>query len=198
MNNKGITLLEIIVAVGIFALIAGAIVQVFLVSWRNNAIVWEQLATQNEGRKVIQDFSKELREASDSSIGSYAIESASGTQIVFFSNIDSDAYKERIRYFVSSTILKKGIIKPSGSPLAYSSSTETVTDVAHDMANGTSSVFFYYDKNFTGSQTPLSSPIDVASIRVVRIILKLEEDPNLSPTPFYIESKVMIRNLKDN
>ncbi|MEK7680741.1 MAG: prepilin-type N-terminal cleavage/methylation domain-containing protein [Patescibacteria group bacterium] len=198
MNNKGITLLEIIVAVGIFALIAGAIVQVFLVSWRNNAIVWEQLATQNEGRKVIQDFSKELREASDSSIGSYAIESASGTQIVFFSNIDSDAYKERIRYFVSSTILKKGIIKPSGSPLAYSSSTETVIDVAHDMANGTSSVFFYYDKNFTGSQTPLSSPIDVASIRVVRIILKLEEDPNLSPTPFYIESKVMIRNLKDN
>ncbi len=191
-------MLEIIVAVGIFALIAGAIVQVFLVSWRNNAIVWEQLATQNEGRKVIQDFSKELREASDSSIGSYAIESASGTQIVFFSNIDSDAYKERIRYFVSSTILKKGIIKPSGSPLAYSSSTETVTDVAHDMANGTSSVFFYYDKNFTGSQTPLSSPIDVASIRVVRIILKLEEDPNLSPTPFYIESKVMIRNLKDN
>ena len=191
-------MLEIIVAVGIFALIAGAIVQVFLVSWRNNAIVWEQLATQNEGRKVIQDFSKELREASDSSIGSYAIESASGTQIVFFSNIDSDAYKERIRYFVSSTILKKGIIKPSGSPLAYSSSTETVIDVAHDMANGTSSVFFYYDKNFTGSQTPLSSPIDVASIRVVRIILKLEEDPNLSPTPFYIESKVMIRNLKDN
>ena len=198
LNNKGLTLLEVIVAIGIFSLIVGAIMQIFLFSWRNNAIVWEQLATQNEGRKVIQDFSNELREASASSIGSYPIESASGAAIVFFSNIDSDSLVERIRYFTSGTTLKKGVIKPASSPLAYITSTETITDVAHDVANGTSTIFSYYNENFSGAQSPLSSPVTIAQIRMVKISLRLEEDPNLSPVPFYIESKVAIRNLKNN
>ena len=198
LNNKGVIFIEVLVAVSISALITGAIVQLFLSSWKSNAIIWEQLATQNEGRKVIQDFGNELREASASSIGSYSIESASGTAIVFFSNIDSDSLVERIRYFLSGATLKKGVIKPTGSPLAYVSSTETFTDVANDVANGTTSIFYYYDGNFSGTQSPLSSPVTIAQIRMVKITLKLEEDPNLSPMPFYIESKVTIRNLKDN
>mgnify|MGYP001575345964 CR=1 FL=1 len=198
LDNKGAVFIEVLVAVSISALITGAIIQMFLFSWKNNAIVWEQLATQNEGRKVIQDFGNELREASASSIGSYSIESASGTAIVFYSNIDSDSLVERIRYFMSSTTLKRGVIKPTGSPLAYATSTETITDVAHDVANGTSSIFSYYDGNFSGAQSPLSSPVTIAQIRMVKISLRLEEDPNLSPVPFFIESKVTIRNLKDN
>lgn len=198
LNKKGIALIEVLVGISISALITGAIVQLFLFSWRNNAIVWEQLSTQNEGRKVVQDFGNELREASASSIGSYPIESASGTAIVFYSNIDSDSLVERIHYYLSGATLKKGITKPAGSPLAYVSSTETITNVAHNVANGTSTIFSYYDGNFSGTQSSLSSPVTVAQIRMVKISLRLEEDPNLSPVPFYIESKVAIRNLKDN
>ena len=199
LDNKGAAFIEVLVAVSISALITGAIVQIFLFSWRNNAIVWEQLATQNEGRKVIQDFGNELREAGASSIGSYPIESASGTAIVFYSNTDDDSLVERIRYFTEGSTLKKGVTKPAGSPLAYVTSTETITEVAHDVANGgSSSIFYYYDGNFSGTQSPLSSPVTVAQIRMVGITLRLEEDPNLSPVPFYVESKVAIRNLKDN
>jgi prepilin-type N-terminal cleavage/methylation domain-containing protein len=198
LNNKGFSLLEVIVSIGIFALLIGAVTQVFLSSWRGNAIIWEQLSTQNEGRKAVQDFGNELREATASSIGSYAIESATSTQIVFYSNIDSDSLVERIRYFVTSSTLKKGVIKPAGNPLAYNSSTESITIIANDVANGTTSVFSYYDGDFIGAGDPLSGAIDVTKIRVVKISLKLEEDPNLSPVPFYVESKAMIRNLKDN
>ena len=197
-DNRGVSLLEIIIAVGLFALLVGAIVEIFLFSWRGNAIIWEQLSTQNEGRKVVQDFSKELREATASSIGSYTIESASAQQIIFFSNIDDDSLKERIRYFLSGTTLKKGVTKPTSTPLAYTTSTEVITDIVHDVANGTTSIFYYYDSNFSGSQNALTEPINIAQIRMVKISLKLEENPNLSPVPFYIESKIMVRNLKDN
>lgn len=197
-DNRGVSLLEVIVAVGIFALLIGAVMEIFLFSWKGNAIIWEQLSTQNEGRKATQDFSNELREATASSIGAYAIESATGTQIVFYSNIDVDSLVERIRYFVASSTLKKGVIKPAGNPLTYNSGVESIIIIANDLANGTTSVFSYYDADFNGSGDPLSGAIDVTKIRVVKMSLKLEENPNLSPVPFYIEIKVMIRNLKDN
>jgi Tfp pilus assembly protein PilW len=196
-DNRGITLVEVLISIGIFAFLVVGISSLFLTSWKYNKIVWEQLKTQNEGRKVTRDFTNELRVASLSSIGAYPIESASSTEIVFYSNIDSDTLKERIRYFLSGRTLKKGVIKPTGSPMVYSSSNETITEIAHDLVTSTI-LLSYYDSDFSGAQAKLSSPVDVTQVRVVGISLTLEEDPNASPVPFYIESKVMLRNLKDN
>ncbi len=197
-NNRGFTLVEVLVALGIFIFLAGATVTLFLTSWRYNAIVWEQLKTQNEGRKATQDFVNELRTASASSIGAYPIEAAASTTITFYSNIDSDTLRERIRYFFSSRTLKRGVIKPTGNPLTYASSSEVVTDVAHDVANTSTNIFYYYDSNYSGAEAALASPVDITKIRVVKITLQLDEDPHLTPAPFFIESKASLRNLKDN
>ena len=196
-NNKGITLVELLVAMGIFVFLAGGIVSLYLTSRKYNDIVWEQLKTQNEGRKVMQDFTNELRIASQSSVGAYPVAGASSTEIIFYTNLDSDTLMERVRYFFSGRILKKGVIKPTGNPLTYNSASEVITEVAHDTVVSTSK-FLFYDSSFTGSENPLSSPISVTNIRMVGIQLTLEEDPNASPVPFFIESKVMLRNLKDN
>lgn len=196
-DRRGITLVEVLVTIGIFSFLTVGITSLFLTSWKYNKIVWEQLKTQNEGRKVTRDFVNELRIASLSSVGAYPIESASSTEIVFYGNIDSDTYKERIRYFLSGRTLKRGIIEPSGSPLTYNSANESIVELAHDLITSTPP-FSYYDSTYSGSGSVLSSPIDVTQIRVVGISLVLEEDPNASPVPFYIESKVMVRNLKDN
>jgi type II secretory pathway pseudopilin PulG len=197
LDRRGITLVEVLVSIGIFSFLIIGITALLLTSWKYNQIVWEQLKTQNEGRKVIRDFVNDLRVASLSSIGAYPIESASSTEIVFYSNIDSDTLKERVRYFLSGRTLRKGVIKPTGSTLSYNSANETFVDIAHDLVTSTV-LLSYYDSNFSGSQTKLTSPIDVTKIRVVAISLTLEEDPNASPVPFFIESKVMLRNLKDN
>ncbi len=196
-NKQGITLVEVLVSIGIFGFLIVGITSLFLTSWKYNRIVWEQLKTQNEGRKVTRDFVNELRLASLSSIGAYPIESASSTEIIFYSNIDSDTLKERVRYFLSGRTLNKGVIKPVGSPMVYSAANETITEIAHDLVTSTV-LLKYYDGNFSGSEAVLSSPVDVTQIRVVAISLTLEEDPNASPVPFFIESKVMLRNLKDN
>lgn len=196
-DNRGLELVEVIVSIGIFALLVGAIMAVYLTGSRYNSIVWEQLSTQNEGRKTTQDFVNQIRTASQSSIGAYPIQTASSTAITFYSNIDTDTLVERLRYFINTTTLKIGVTKPTGNPMVYNSANEIITEVAHDISNATS-VFYYYDENYSGSGSPLLSPIDVTKIRVVKIILKLDENPHLTPTPFYIESKGMLRNLKSN
>ena len=197
-DNRGITLVEIIVAVSVFSFLALAITSLFLTSWRYNSIVWEQLKTQNEGRKATQDFVNELRTASQSSIGAYPIEAAATTSVTFYTNIDTDTLRERVRYFMSNRNLKRGVIKPTGNPLTYNSLNEVVTEVAHDVANTTTPVFYYYDSNYSGAEAALTYPIDVTAIRVIKITLQLDENPNLTPTPFFIESKGLLRNLKDN
>ena len=196
-NQYGITLIELVVAIGIFVFLAGGAVALFLSSWKYNDIVWEQLQTQNQGRKVTQDFTNELRVASLSSIGAYPIEAASSTEIIFYTNMDTDTLVERVRYFFSGRTLKKGVLKPTGNPLIYNGANETVIDVAYDVVTATSK-FSYFGADFTGSEAALSSPISLTNVRMVGISLTLEEDPNASPVPFSIESKVSLRNLKDN
>lgn len=196
-ENNGFTLIEVLVGVGIFSLLIAGIVAMLLFSWKSNKIIWEQLSTQNEGRKVAQDFVNELRTATYSSTGAYPLESVSTTQIIFFANIDNDTARERVRYFKSGMILKKGVIKPTGVPLSYNLGSEIVTNVVYDVANTSTPLFYYYDQNYT-SGTPMTYPINITSVRMAGINLMIEEDPNTSPVPFFIEAKTEIRNLKSN
>ncbi len=200
INNKGLTLLEVLVAMGIFALLVGGIIGLLSYSLRSNKIIWEQLSTQNEGRKVVQDFVNELRSASYSSIGAYPLASTTNQQIMFYSNIDTDSLRERVRYFLNSTTLKKGILKPSSTPLVYNPVYEVITEIAHDVINSSTPVFYYYDQNYgsTATSTALTQPVNATAVRTVGIKLILEENPTASPEPFNVEAKVEVRNLKSN
>ncbi len=199
-SNHGFTLIEILVAVGIFLLLILGIGSILIYSFRSRDVIWEQLSTQNEGRKVLQDFTNELRSATASSIGAYAIESASTSSIVFYSNIDTDSLRERVRYFLSGTVLRRGVIKPTGTPMTYSAANETIVDVVHDISNGTTPLFTYYDTNYNGATntSTLSLPINVTLVRAVGMYLRMDEKPNLSPTPLIVQGKVELRNLKSN
>lgn len=192
-------MLEMIVVVGLFIMFSGAIAE-FLI-WGNHGkdVVFEQLSKQNDGRIASQDFLNDLRRASYSSIGAYPIELAAANQIIFYSNIDADSWKEKVRYFVSGTTLKRGITKPTGTPLNYSSASEVVNEVAHDL-NNTTTLFYYYDQNYDGvsNTSSMSFPIDISKIRMIGIKLWLDLRPNVSPAPLYIEGKTEIRNLKSN
>jgi len=198
-NYQGFTILEALVAMaGMLLLVEGA-VSLFLFSNYSRDVIWEQLSTQNEGRKIVHDFTNEIRKTNYSSLGAYPIESAATSSIIFYTNLDTDNYREKVRYFLSGQILKKGVIKPSGNPLVYNPASETVLDIVHDIANGSDPIFTYYSEGFSfATGTPMVSPINVTDIRLIKINLLLEQDPNNSPVPFSIESKAEVRNLKTN
>ncbi len=153
---------------------------------------------QDEARKALKEMSSEMRVAAPSSIGAYALAQVTSTSVTFYANIDSDAYKEKVRYFLSGNILKKGVIKPSGNPLVYNSGNETIKDVVHYVTNGSDPVFYYYDANYGGTEQPLTSPVDTTAVRLIKINLAIDDNVLLPPSALILTTQVNFRNLKDN
>lgn len=199
-SSRGFTLLELLVAMGIFSLIIGAISWIMIDAFRSNKIIWKQLERQNEGRKVLQQVVDDVRKAEQSSTGAYPIEYVGNNELRFYANIDTDGYREKIRYFLDGTNLKKGVIKPAGNPLTYNPANEQVVILAHNVTNIAKSqpVFFYYGQNFTGSETALVQPVTASDVRVIKTYLELEDDPNSTPVALSVQSMVEVRNLKSN
>ncbi len=197
-KNNGFTLLEILITMVIFTAIMGVVTMFARDLFYYNSMFSSGLTSYDEARKVLQPISSEIRSASPSSLGSYPIETAGITAFTFFSDINSDGLKERIRYFLSGTTLMKGVIVPLGSPLQYLSNTEVLTEIVHNVRNGSTPIFTYYDSSYNGSTSPLSQPVSILSVRLVMITLILEGDPNRQPAPITVTTEVSIRNLKDN
>ena len=198
LNEKGLSMVEVVVSIAIITLISGAAVELFIFMFpRKSDVVTEQLSTQSETRKVLDEFVNEIRGATYSSIGSYPIADASSTQIIFYSNPGAKATRDRVRYFLEGTLLKKGTIEPSGNPLSYDQNNEIITDVLHGVVP-TTTIFTYYGADFTGNEDPLPQPVEVGLVRVVGIKVRIDKNPFNSPTAVVAESKAVIRNLKDN
>lgn len=199
MKKLGFTLPEVLVSIAIFVLIGLAVSSFGRDIFFINSGLQNNLSAQLDGRKILKRFVTELRSASPSSLGSYPIEQAATSSFVFYSNIDTDSYKERLRYYLSGKTLYRGVIKPSGNPLTYSSASEKVEIIIRDVANSTSTpIFEYFDDNFTGTSSPLTYPISIADIRLVRATVVIDKDSNRPPGPITITTQGTPRNLKDN
>jgi len=189
-KSRGFTIIEMIVVIFIIGLISLAAATFQNDIFSLNKIVSDSISAQDEMRKVFKMITAEIRSASSSNSGAYPISDLSQNSFIFYSDIDGDGLKERIRYFLSAGALKKGILKPSGSPLTYNPANETLSDVVYDVANGSTAVFNYYDKDYDGTTAPLADPINVISVRLIKITIVID---NMTFT-----TQVSMRNLKDN
>jgi len=199
-NKRGFSLIEILVTVGIFSVVAILLSTMGRDLFFNNYFVQKSLVAEGEGRTTIKQIVKEIRTLSSSDGGAYPFESASSSSLIFYSDIDGDGSKERVRYFLEGQTFKKGEIKASGQPPVYPSASEKIKILATDVINSGGKIFTYYDKNYDGAtSTPaLASPIDVKNIRLIKIELLIDNNQARSPVPLYITSQVTPRNLKDN
>lgn len=199
-NNykKGFSLVEIVVVTGILGMIMLAVA-----SFQRNVIVYNKysqdtLSSIQDARNIIRIMVKDLRTASQGNNGSYALANTATSTITFYSDTDGDGLKEQVRYYISSSTLIRGSIKPSGNPIGYTAG-ETNTILAYNIRNGTSTALFeYFDDTYTGTSSPLTYPLSVADIKLVKINLLINADPNKTPIPKLYTSQVTLRNLKDN
>ena len=129
--NKGFTLIEIIIAIAIFSGIILAVSMFGLDVYDFGIFLGENLNAQRELQTTLRVMASEMKAMNQSVVGSYAIESASQNAITFYSDIDGDGLTDKIRYFLENNILKKGVIKPSGSPLSYSG-TERINSIGQE------------------------------------------------------------------
>lgn len=196
--KSGFSIIEVLVSIFILTLIGLAVYSFQKDVFWFNRILSGNFATNDEARRALKVMSAEIRTASPSSLGAYALVQTATSSFTFYSNIDNDSFKERVRYFVDGTTLKKGVIKPSGSPLTYNPANEVITELIHDVLSSATSTFSYYDENYDGTNQPLAEPINIAAVRLVKITIVIDKDPQSPPGPRTLTTQIQMRNLKDN
>lgn len=199
-NTKGVTIFEILLAIGLLAIMTGAFAEFFSQSMKTNKHVQNQLLSQIEAQKVLKTMIWEMRTMNISHIGTHAIKTADADQLTFYSDGDGDSLRERIRYFVENQKLKKGTVVPTQSggsgPLEYTGG-ETVKIVAEDLINP-SLIFEYYDTNYNGSTAPLSFPVVITDIRLIKVTLEIDNPYAEKQDTLTFTTQTSLRNLKDN
>lgn len=189
-QNKGFTLIEIIVVIGIMGMLTTMIYQFVL---QGNDLFnqsRDQALAQDILRKVMTSIAKELRAAQNADTGAYLLASAEEQSIIFYSDVDNDGSRERLRYFLSGTDFQRGVVDPP-------SEDENIETVVENIRN-INPIFTYFDENYTGTEDPLAHPINLAEVRLVHMKFDVDIDPNLPPEQMSIETSIMIRNLKTN
>jgi hypothetical protein len=198
-THRGVTLVELIVAVGITTMILGGIYTVSTKIFSMGGYLTTSLEEQAQIRRALKEIVPQLRSASQSSAGAYPLALASSSAITFYSDSDEDGLRERYRYFLSTSTLWRGYLRATGSPPTYTSANETVTAlVKYVISSTTAPLFQYYDKNFAGTSTPLTQPVNPLAVRLVKITIITDKTPGTPPPAHTGTTQVVIRNLKDN
>jgi type II secretory pathway pseudopilin PulG len=196
---RGVTMVETLLAISIGTFILLLAATVFVSTSQTERALSKQVEVQKDARRALADIIAVVRKAETSNAGAYPIVTAATNTLTLFANVDNDTSRERVRYFVSSTALYKGVAQPTGSPATYATSSEQITKIAAAVYNMRSGVdlFSYVDASYTGTQPPLAQPVSTTAVRGVRVRMTLDEDPSSTPTALTVESFIAIRNLKE-
>jgi len=100
---KGFTIIETLVTIVIFSLIAGAVSGLVVMLYRTHGYTFQQSLAIGEARRGIETMVEEIREARPGADGSYPIVKAEDKEFIFYSDIDKDSEVERVRYFLGTT-----------------------------------------------------------------------------------------------
>jgi prepilin-type N-terminal cleavage/methylation domain-containing protein len=198
-QEKGFTLVETLVAIGIFG-----IIMVGTTLLMRNIIQQarqQQLGLSNtdQARAVTARFVNELRNIAYGADGSYPLNQAGDTQMVFFSTYGGNGSILRIRYTLSGSTLVRGVTSPSGSPATYNVANEKTATVIQNIQNGSTPGFYYYDGTYAGTGSALAQPINVTMPKyAIMNLLVLKQDTPGSTATFTIQDGAAMRNLKTN
>ena len=198
-NDAGMTLVETMIALGIFMVVIMAVGAFQVSIFSNQKAVSGSLQTAQDAQIILKTMLTELRAASPGMNGSYPIASAGTSSITFFSDANNDGMTEQIGYRLSSSTVYRTMIPPTGSPATYNIANQTTSVIMNNVRNSASSpVFQYFDQNYTGTSSPLAMPVNISSVRLVQINLTLDVNPNLSQVPRTYTVQASLRNIKTN
>ncbi|MEK7659018.1 MAG: prepilin-type N-terminal cleavage/methylation domain-containing protein [Patescibacteria group bacterium] len=199
-KSSGVTLIELLVAISIFTVLIFFIASMIPNIFTNSKQQLLSLDNVDYSRLVTSQFVNEIRNATTGEDGSYPLNQADDSQIVFYSKAASSGTTvNKIRYYLSGNTLYKGVIIPTGSPLTYNVSSEILKIAQSGVANGSNPLFYYYDGNYNGSTNALSQPINVNLVKFVKINLMILKEVKAQDTSvFSISAGAAIRNLKTN
>jgi len=88
--------------------------------------------------------------------------------------------------------LKKGVIKPTGSPATYPAAQEKITTISSYVRN-VPPIFTYYDGN--GNQIT-TNPAILSNTTMMKLLMVVNVNPARPPSDYQLEQYVQLRNLR--
>lgn len=195
------TLIEALIAIAIFSIGIGGFSLLFVRSWQGNSYVFEMGQSSMAASQGVNETVGYLRKARQGDDGSYPIKSATDNDLVVFSDYDKDGITERLHFYKNGNQLVMGWRKPTGTlPKTYPAGDQGTKVISERVVNDAGTpIFYYYNKDYPGDQTnnPVATPANSSDVRLIKVLLKVNVDPNKAPDNIEISSFVELRNLND-
>lgn len=194
------TLVEILVGMGLLMFLTAAVIALQSLISRSEEFSVRTVLTTENANAAVQSLITELRSARMAETGAYPIVEANPQQVIFYANADADPQVERIRYTLSDQTLIKGTIDPQGFPVTYPVDQEIQKPVAQYIVSEGDPIFFYYNEDWPTDTTnnPLPTPADLSQVKLVRVVIRVNADPQEPQSELTLESSAQIRSLKEN
>jgi len=187
------TMLETVVYISLFTLVMLAVTGSVQFFYRSNTYTVQQASAVTSVERGIERMIRVLREIAYASNGAYPVVSFGPNDFIFYADVDTDPFAEKVHYYLSGNLLTQGIVDASGDPPVYTGA-EVVSTVSEYVRNTEQSVpvFTYYDKN----GLPITDYAKVAEVRFVTISVVVDVDTNRTPAAVTLRSSAALRNLK--
>jgi len=195
--QKGMTLVEMLIAIGIYTVLMLAITNSITTFYQYNAYALEQSNEVDNARRGVTQWNRDVKEMTTAEDGTWPMAISGEHRLGYYSDTDRDDSVEYVEYILASTTLRKFTYNPTGSPATYDLTTPDSEEILSEYVqnrNQATSTFFYYDNN--GVQLASTSPI--INIRYIQMQIIVNIDPDRNPGEFMLRSSLAPRNLKDN
>jgi prepilin-type N-terminal cleavage/methylation domain-containing protein len=200
MKRRGFTLLEVIIAGFMFAVIVAAVAGFSAFYFQNYSFSYEEQQSVGQLQYAITQMVRDIREARSGDDGAWPITTTTDTQFVFFSDVTGDGRTDKVRYFLDGTDLKRGIIEPTAVPVTYPPANEKIKVMVGNINLNGKPMFTYYNGNWPADtvNNPLPAASRLLSTRLVGVYLRIDISSNSGSQPYEASSSVQMRSMKDN
>ncbi|HAI74051.1 MAG TPA: hypothetical protein DCS28_03295 [Candidatus Moranbacteria bacterium] len=200
-NKTGMTLVEVMMAIFIMLIGVEGFTILFVRTWNNNSYALEMGQASMAVSQGVNKMVKYIRGVRQADNGAYPVSLANDNEFTVYGDYDKDGATERLHFYKNGQDVLMGATNPSsGMPKTYPAGDQEVITIASYIVNESDEpIFYYYNKDYPGDivNNPLDTPSSVADIRLIKIHLKINIDPNHAPDNIELQTFVEMRNLND-
>jgi len=192
--QKGFTLVELVVTIGIIGIIGSALAVFIVDNFRFQSMTITEGQSLGESQRAVDEMKRVLRGATFGENGAYPVGNAEPQTLTIYSDYDYDGQVEKVRYYLDGTNMYRGTTEPQAAADVYPEGQETSELITNDVDNGEEPIFYYYGTNYTGSEDPLD-PVVEPAVKAIGIHLIINTTPYNDEGKYVNDTSVHLRNL---